>query len=96
MQRRDFFVYIMASRSLVLYVGMTSDLAGRVFQHKEKVVKSFTSKYQVNRLVYFERYDDVNEAILRERRIKKWKRRWKIELIESVNPTWADLYGDLE
>jgi len=86
----------MASRSLVLYVGMTSDLVGRVYQHKEEVVESFTSRYRANRLVYFEKHDDADEATLRERRIKKWKRRWKIELIESVNPTWADLYDSLE
>jgi len=75
---------------------MTSDLVGRVYQHKEEVVESFTSRYRANRLVYFEKHDDADEATLRERRIKKWKRRWKIELIESVNPTWADLYDSLE
>jgi putative endonuclease len=73
------------------YMGITNDLTRRVFEHKTGLVNGFTKKYSVNKLVYFESTNDVNAAILREKRLKKWKRQWKIELIEKLNPDWNDL-----
>lgn len=86
-------VYILASkRNGTLYVGVTSDLVKRVWEHRNNVVEGFTSRYSVHRLVYFEMGDDMEQAILREKRIKKWNRAWKIELIEKHNPEWRDLW----
>lgn len=91
-----YVVYIMASaRNGTLYVGVTNDLARRAYQHRSGVGSAFTRKYGVTRLVWYERYGDVNEAIAREKRLKKWERRWKLELIEAMNPDWADLYESL-
>lgn len=73
---------------------MTNDLVRRVYEHKSGFIKGFTKKYSINKLVYFESTTDVNEAILREKRLKKWKRQWKIELIEKSNPEWRDLSVD--
>ena len=93
---RTYFVYMLASqRNGTLYIGLTNDLARRVFEHKTKIVKGFTSRYDVQMLVWYERYGDINEAIAREKQLKKWNRRWKLELIESLNPTWRDLYLEL-
>ncbi|MEZ5908696.1 MAG: GIY-YIG nuclease family protein [Hyphomicrobiaceae bacterium] len=93
---KTYWVYILASRPHgVLYVGMTSDLAGRTWQHRERVLAGFTRKYWVGRLVYFEAHDDAAEAARRERALKRWRRQWKIELIESGNPTWRDLFTDV-
>jgi len=89
-------VYILASKQNgTLYVGVTSDLVQRVWQHKESLVKGFTSKYNVKMLVWYEFHGSMPEAIAREKDIKKWLRRWKIELIVSVNPQWRDLYPTL-
>ena len=88
---KQYFVYIMASSNGTLYVGMTNSLEKRVYQHKEKVVEGFTSRYDVNRLVYFETFGDVRDAIGREKQIKHWRRSKKLELIESMNPKWEDL-----
>ena len=88
---KQYYVYIMASRSRVLYVGMTNDLQRRVEQHKQKLVEGFTQRYNVTRLVYYEATNDVHAAIAREKQIKGWRRSKKTELIESVNPTWSDL-----
>jgi putative endonuclease len=86
----------MASRKDgTLYAGVTRDLVGRVYQHKTKVMKGFTSRYAVDRLVWFETYDDPVSAITREKEIKKWRRDWKIRLIEESNPDWRDLYPDI-
>ena len=91
-----FAVYIMASkRNGTLYTGMTSNLPQRVWQHKNKVVEGFTEKYDVNRLVYYELHRTAEEAIRRERRIKEWPRRWKIDLIERRNGEWNDLYEEI-
>jgi len=88
-----YYTYIMASRKGgVLYIGVTSDLAKRVYEHKQGVVEGFTRRYNVKMLVYFEIYEDVNEAILREKRLKTWQRQWKVELIEASNKEWRDLY----
>ncbi len=89
-------VYIMASRrNGTLYTGVTSDLLKRVWMHKHDVLPGFTSKYKVHRLVWYEIHVDVREAILREKRIKEWKRAWKLKLIEDMNPDWEDLYDGL-
>ena len=90
-------VYILASkRNGTLYVGVTSDLVKRVWEHRNDIVEGFTSQYGVHRLVYFEMCDNMEQAILREKRIKKWNRAWKIALIEEQNSTWVDLWATLE
>ena len=84
--------YILASRKHgTLYCGVTSDLEARIWQHREGAVEGFTKRHSVKRLMFFETYDDITDAILREKRVKEWKRDWKIELIESANPDWTDL-----
>jgi putative endonuclease len=93
---KSFFVYIMASKKDgVLYIGFTSDLRKRVWEHRNSVVDGFTKKYFVHRLVYYEQTENVRSAIEREKRLKKWNRSWKIRLIEEKNPEWVDLSGDL-
>ena len=93
---KSFYVYIMASRrNGTLYIGMTSDLIGRVWQHKNGVTKGFTTKHKVHRLVYFEIHDTAETAATRERQMKEWQRAWKIKRIEEMNPGWDDLYDDL-
>jgi len=95
MQRdKRYYVYIMASKGRVLYVGITGFLTKRVLQHKAGQIDGFTKLYHVNRLVYFEVFRYVNNAIARETEIKKWRREKKISLIESLNPTWDDLAED--
>lgn len=91
---KQYYVYIMASRSRTLYIGVTNDLMRRVYEHKDKLVSGFTTKYNISRLVYFEQTCDINAAISREKQIKGWLRAKKIVLIESVNPTWQDLSAD--
>jgi putative endonuclease len=88
---KTFSVYIMASRSGTLYIGVTSDLARRIYEHKHGLVLGFTSKYRVSRLVYCEHTGDVGAAIDREKQLKRWSRQKKIALVESVNPKWEDL-----
>ena len=91
-----YYVYILASRKHgTLYVGVTRDLIGRVYQHKNKVVAGFTRRHSIGLLVWFECYDDPLTAIAREKEIKKWRREWKINLIERTNPGWVDLYESL-
>ncbi|MGB4812378.1 MAG: GIY-YIG nuclease family protein [Methylophilaceae bacterium] len=89
-------VYILASAPRgTLYIGVTSDLIQRVWQHKQGLVEGFTKQYRVHRLVYFEQCDDMMAVITREKQLKKWNRAWKVELIESINGDWRDLYLDL-
>jgi putative endonuclease len=88
---RQYLVYVLASRSRVLYVGVTNDLERRVFEHKQKLVPGFTAEYDVDRLVFFESTADIVAAIRREKQIKGWRRNRKVALIESVNPDWEDL-----
>jgi putative endonuclease len=89
-------VYILASRrNGTLYVGVTSNLEHRVWQHKKDACSGFTRKYGVHRLVYVELYESIVNAIEREKQLKKWNRAWKLELIESMNPEWRDLWEDL-
>jgi len=78
-----------------LYIGVTSDLVKRVYQHKNDLIDGFTHNYGVKRLVYWEEHADIEEAIKREKQLKKWKRLWKLRLIEQENPEWKDLYSDL-
>lgn len=88
---KEYFVYIMANRSRILYTGVTSDLKRRVIEHKQHLIKGFTSRYNMDKLVYFETGSDINEAIYREKEIKGWIRVKKIKLIETINSNWDDL-----
>ena len=93
MNTKFYFVYILASkRNGTLYIGVTSNLPKRVWEHKNKLVEGFTKKYSVHNLVYFEQTENAQSAFLREKQLKKWKREWKRELIEKDNPEWKDLY----
>ena len=90
---KQFYVYILASKPKgTLYTGVTSDLAKRVWEHKSKLVEGFSRKYQVDKLVYYELHDNAETAISREKQMKKWRRSWKIELIQKENPGWMDLF----
>ena len=92
---RQYYVYIVTNkRNAVLYTGVTGDLEERVYQHKNKLITGFTSKYNVNKLVYYEEFDYIDNAITREKQIKNWHRQWKINLIEEFNPGWVDLSKD--
>ena len=91
---KQYYIYIMTNHSKTLYTGVKSDLAGRAYQHKEGTGSTFTSKYKINRLVYYEEFSDIEEAIAREKQIKGWVRKKKINLIESTNPTWDDLSSE--
>ncbi len=91
MRARRYYVYIMSSKSRVIYIGMTGFLMARVLQHRSGEGSAFTSKYRVHRLVYFESFQNVGNAIARETEIKKWRREKKVELIRRENPTWEDL-----
>jgi putative endonuclease len=91
-----YFVYLLASRRYgTLYLGVTNDLARRTWEHKTKVHNGFSSKYGVDKLVWYEVFDQINEAIAREKSMKKWRRDWKLRLIEKFNPSWLDLYSTL-
>jgi putative endonuclease len=91
----EYYVYILASKKRgVLYIGITNDLTRRVWEHKQNMTKGFTSKYHIHNLVYYESTPDVYSAITKEKQLKKWKRQWKIELIEKENPAWRDLSLD--
>jgi len=92
----NFYVYILASeKNGTLYIGITSNLIKRIYEHKNNIVKGFTEKYKVHKLVYYEECSDIYEAIQREKQVKRWYRKWKIELIENFNPEWEDLYYKL-
>jgi putative endonuclease len=90
----QFWVYILSNRSHILYVGVTNNLRGRVFEHRKQILGSFVARYKITRLVYFERYQYINNAIAREKELKHWTRAQKIALIESMNPTWEELMPD--
>jgi len=90
------FVYILANKKNgTLYTGITADLIKRVYQHKSDLVEGFSKRYGVHDLVYYEMYDDITDALAREKCIKKWRRQWKLDLIERINPQWNDLYDSL-
>jgi putative endonuclease len=96
MGTRSYYVYILASRiGGTLYIGVTNDLVRRIFEHKSGAAESFTKRHDVDRLVYFECFDEIEAAIQREKRLKKWPRAWKIALIEEDNPNWIDLYPEV-
>ena len=92
----QYYIYILASkRNGTLYIGVTSDLTKRVYEHKNNLIDGFTKKYNVHKLVYYESTNDIESSIRREKQLKKWKRSWKIELIEKDNAEWKDLYFEL-
>lgn len=94
MQR--YWVYMLASKlGGTPYIGVTNNLVRRVYEHKMGLADGFTKRYRIYRLVYYEQYDDIETAILREKRLKKWNRAWKIRLIEEVNPNWDDVYSQI-
>lgn len=96
MHEKNYFVYILTNRKNgTLYVGVTNDLARRIYEHKNNLVEGFTKKYNVHDLMYYEQCNDIESAINREKCIKKWYRKWKLELINSANPGWRDLYNEL-
>jgi putative endonuclease len=91
-----YYVYILASRKDgAIYLGVTNDLVRRIYEHRSKAVRGFTSRYDITRLVWFEVYDDPISAISREKELKKWRRTWKVQLIEAKNPQWNDLYEEI-
>lgn len=93
---RNYYVYILSNkRNGTLYIGVTNNLLQRVEQHKKKLIDGFSKRYGTDRLVYYEETNDVNSAITREKQMKTWQRKWKIELIESINLNWDDLYYKL-
>lgn len=90
------FVYIISNkRDGTLYIGVTSNLLKRIYEHKHKLADGFTKKYNIDKLIYYEIYSDINEAIKREKQLKEWRRKWKIELIETKNSDWKDLYYEV-
>jgi putative endonuclease len=91
---RQYYVYVMTNKSKTLYTGVTNNLTRRVSEHKQKLIAGFTSKYNINKLVYYEMTPDVKAALVREKQIKGWLRSKKIALIESTNPAWKDLSSD--
>jgi putative endonuclease len=91
----SYYVYILSSPTGTLYIGFTNDLIRRVYEHKEKLVEGFTKKYDVHRLLYYEEFGDVNEARDRERQLKGWRRKKKLDLIRTVNPKFVDLYDEI-
>lgn len=96
MKDTPFYVYILANRKHgALYIGVTNDIIRRIYEHKQKFVAGFTKQYGIDKLVYYEIFKDPISAITREKQMKKWKRDWKINLIESANPNWVDLYENL-
>jgi len=96
MGKKQYYVYILTkARNSTFYVGVTSDLKKRVWEHKNGVADGFTKKYSIKMLVYYEVFDDPEQAIRREKRLKKWNRAWKIKVIEEMNPNWDDLYENV-
>ncbi|MED7819519.1 MULTISPECIES: GIY-YIG nuclease family protein [unclassified Francisella] len=90
------FVYILASKcNGTLYIGVTSNLVKRVYEHKQGYADGFTKKYDIKKLVYYEQFDNITDAIYREKRLKTWQRKWKLDLINEFNPKWLDLYDSI-
>ena len=93
----QYYTYLLAShKGGTIYTGVTNNIISRGYQHRNDLVDGFTKKYGVHRLVYYEVFDDIGSAIKREKQVKRWKRQWKVDLIEKDNPDWKDLYDDLE
>jgi putative endonuclease len=96
MLMKNYYVYILCNgRNGTLYIGVTSDLVRRVYEHRSDIVEGFTKKYHVHSLVWYEKHETSEEAIIREKQIKKWNRQWKLEMIEKANPEWRDLYDEI-
>ena len=94
--KNQYYVYILASKKNgTLYIGVTSDLVKRAYEHKNNIIDGFTKKYNIHKLVYYEISDDIESAIRREKQLKKWNRKWKMNLIEKNNPEWKDLYFEM-
>src|SRR3989344_4641309 len=94
--KNGYYVYILASRKNgTLYIGVTNNLVKRIWEHKNNLVKGFTEKYSVHNLVYYETFDNIDQAIMKEKQMKKWKRYWKIKQINRMNPDWKDLYNSI-
>lgn len=93
---KQYYVYILAGkRNGTLYIGVTNNLTRRVYEHKNNIFDGFTKQHNVKTLVYYEKYDDIQKAITREKQMKKWNRQWKMRLIDHFNPEWKDLYCDM-
>jgi putative endonuclease len=93
---KQYYLYILASKKNgTLYIGVTNNLTRRVYEHKNNLIDGFTKKYNVHNLIYYEESPDMISVITREKQVKKWKRQWKIELIEKLNPEWKDLYSEI-
>jgi len=96
MSEKHYYVYILANKvNTVIYIGITNDIKRRIYEHKNKVVEGFTKKYNINKLVYYEVFDDPYNAITREKQLKGWIRAKKDELVNSINPDWKDLYEEI-
>ncbi len=95
MRLRHYFVYIMANNRPTLYVGVTNDLGRRYVEHRYKFIEGFTKKYGLTKLIYYEVFTDIQEAIKREKQLKRWNRTWKLTLIRQMNPTFTDLYDKI-
>jgi putative endonuclease len=93
---KNYYVYIMTNNSRILYIGVTDDLNRRLYEHTNKLIDGFTKKYNLTKLVYFETFNQIEDAIRREKQLKNWHRQWKINLIESVNKEWKDLSLDFK
>jgi putative endonuclease len=93
---KNYYVYIMSNKSKTLYIGVTNDLARRIYEHKNKMIDGFTKRYNLSVLIYFEVFNSVEDAIRREKQLKNWHRRWKINLIESINKDWKDYLMNLK
>ena len=93
---KQYYIYILANKfNGTLYIGVTNNLIKRIYEHKNNIADGFTKKYAIHNLVYYESYDSIENAIIREKQLKKWNRAWKINLIEKLNPKWKDLYVEL-
>ena len=93
---KNYYVYILTNKSKTLYIGVTNNLDRRIYEHKNKLIDGFTKKYNLDRLVYFEVFNNIEDAISREKQLKNWHRQWKINLVESVNKEWKDLSLEFE
>jgi len=92
----NYYVYILFNKSKTLYIGVTNNLSRRLYEHKNKLIEGFTKKYNLNKLVFYEEFNSINDAIKREKQLKNWHRQWKINLIESNNANWNDLSEEFE
>jgi putative endonuclease len=92
---KGYFVYIFSSKNKVLYIGMTNELSRRIYEHKSGLIEGFTKKYHINKLVYYEKHENLEYVIKREKQLKNWYRQWKINLIKAKNKKWKNLYSEI-